>query len=517
MASSKTKEYTWNEVEQHNKEGDLWIVIDSKVYNVSKFVDMHPGGAAVFYASGIAGKDTTETFFGLHRHEVLLRPQYARLQIGVVAGEEEMIKPPVPGDLSKVPYGEPTWLSDGFKSPYYTDNHRAFHKAFRTFMQEVVQPEAERCEANGKRISQELVDKLSEINFVAMRLGPGKHLHGRKLMGGVTKPEEFDYFHELIVNGEIARFGTRGFLDGLLNGGVIGLPPILNYGSPELQAKIVPEVLDGKKYIALAITEAFAGSDVSGLQTTAVRDGDYWVISGTKKWITNGTFADYFTTGCKTETGFTVILIERGEGVETKAIKTAYSPTAGTAYVTFDKVRVPVSNTLGKAGMGMSVILTNFNHERWMIVASSLAAQRLVVEECLKWAHQRKVFGKPLDSQAVIRYKLGQMISRVEACQNWVENITHQMNNMNYSDMASKLAGPIGLMKAFVSKCGRETAEDATMVFGGRALTTTGMGKYIENYHRTSGYDAILGGTEDILADLGVRQAMKKMPKDSRL
>lgn len=190
------------------------------------------------------------------------------------------------------------------------------------------------------------------------------------------------------------------------------------------------QILDGKKHIALAITEAFAGSDVGGLQTTAVQDGDHWVISGTKKWITNGTFADYFTTGCKTDTGFTVILIERGEGVETKAIKTAYSSTAGTAYVTFDKVRVPISNTLGKVGAGMSVILTNFNHERWMITGSSLASQRMVVEECLKWAHQRKVFGKPLDSQAVIRHKLGHMISRIEACQNWVENITHQMNNV---------------------------------------------------------------------------------------
>jgi alkylation response protein AidB-like acyl-CoA dehydrogenase len=193
--------------------------------------------------------------------------------------------------------------------------------------------------------------------------------------------------------------------------------------------------LAGKKYIALAISEAFAGSDVSGLQTTAVRDGDYWIITGTKKyapsffcskvvmdifrWITNGTFADYFTTGCKTEvivfpftllsgfftaysqTGFTVILIERGPGVSTKPIKTAYSSAAGTAYVIFDKVsyfyrcksfiqqgphkvRVPVSNTLGKIGAGMSVILSNFNHERWMVTATSIGAQRLVVEECLK-------------------------------------------------------------------------------------------------------------------------------------
>ena len=107
---------------------------------------------------------------------------------------------------------------------------------------------------------------------------------------------------QLIVNFELSRLGTRGYIDGLLAGEVIGLPPVLNFGSPELQAKVVPEVLSGKKFICLAITgtydvadclkfacnscslpEAFAGSDVAGLQTTAVREGDAWVITGTKK------------------------------------------------------------------------------------------------------------------------------------------------------------------------------------------------------------------------------------------
>lgn len=88
----------------------------------------------------------------------------------------------------------------------------------------------------------------------------------------------------MIVNTEIARFGTRGAVDGLLNGGVIAVPPILSYGSPELQAAVLPGLLSGKKFVALAISEAFAGSDVSGLQTTAVKDGDDWVVTGTKKY-----------------------------------------------------------------------------------------------------------------------------------------------------------------------------------------------------------------------------------------
>ena len=134
--------------------------------------------------------------------------------------------------------------------------------------------------------------------------------------------------------------------------------------------------------------------------------------------------------GCKTDSGLTVILVERGEGVETKSIKTSYSTTAGTAYITFENVKVPVENTLGEEGGGIFVMLSNFNHERWMIVCTALAAQRRALEECLKWAAQRVAFGRPLSAQPVVRARLAAMVARVESGQNWLEFVTHQMNNV---------------------------------------------------------------------------------------
>lgn len=122
-----------------------------------------------------------------------------------------------------------------------------------------------------------------------------------------------------------------------------------------------------------------------------------------QKWITNGHFADYFVTGCRTAKGMVVLLIERGEGVETRYINTAYGPASGTAFVTFDNVRVPIEHTVGpEDGNGLVVILSNFNHERyqrptldqrdidalrnrWAMCCSSVGAQRLILEECLKW------------------------------------------------------------------------------------------------------------------------------------
>jgi len=109
----------------------------------------------------IAGQDATQAFFGLHRHEILLKPQYKRLQIGTIQGEEEMIHPPAPGQFSQVPYAEPTWLSNGYFSPYYDETHRKLQKAVREFFELVVAPEAVVADESGKKISQGVVDKMA--------------------------------------------------------------------------------------------------------------------------------------------------------------------------------------------------------------------------------------------------------------------------------------------------------------------------------------------------------------------
>lgn len=324
---------------------------------------------------------------------------------------------------------------------------------------------------------------------------------------------------ELVMTQELVRAAGRGYADGLNGGMVIGLPPVMNFGQEPLRTKVLNEVLSSEKVISLAISEAFAGSDVAGLRTTAVKseDGKTWTINGTKKWITGGMHSDYFTVGCRTEGGLTVFLVPRGEGVETKQIKTSYSTAAGTAYITFDNVVIPAENMLGPEDGGLLVILSNFNHERWVMCCGSARSSRLVVEECLQWCAQRYVFGKPLLAQPVIRQKLAFMIAKVEAMQAWLENVTYQMCNMSYKQQSSNLAGQIAFLKMMCTRVSAEIGDDAVQIFGGRGLTKTGMGKLVEQFQRTQKFDAILGGAEEVLGDLGVRQLMRKMPKDQRL
>ncbi|CEI89034.1 Putative Acyl-CoA dehydrogenase [Rhizopus microsporus] len=506
------KTFTREEVKRHASEDDLWIIIDSSVYDMSRFVDMHPGGA--FPILEYAGKDATDAFYGLHRQEVLVK--YNRYKIGTIAGEKPQIDFQEFGAFSKVPYAEPSaWM--GFKSPYFKESHFKLRAALRKIIDEMA-PEARELEESGFKPPEKFLKKLGDHNLLAANIGPGPWLHGMTFPGGV-KGEEFDYFHEMIVHEEFARWKVRGFDDGVCGGMVISLPTVLNFGSPALKQKIVPEVFAGRKRIALAITEPYAGSDVARIRTTAKRtpDGKYFIVNGVKKWITSGCFADYFSVAVQTEKGISMLLIERGEGVETKPIKTSYSPSAGTAYVTFENVKVPVENLLGKENKGFYVVLSNFNHERWVMLTGISMACRLVVEECFKWANQRKVFGKRLIDQPVIRFKLAKMISRLESYHSWLENITYQMNNMDYAEQADKLAGPLALCKYLSTRVAHEISDEACQIFGGRAITKTGMGRTVELLQRTYKFSAILGGSEEIMADLGVRQALKKYPEGARL
>jgi hypothetical protein len=176
------KTLTREEVAKNKTEDSLWFIIDSKVYDVTEFIDAHPGGEAVLKQVG--GTDATDAFYNLHRQEVLQK--YSNLCIGIIGGEKSKVIEQNPGDLSVVPYGEPTWLTPQYKSPYYKESHRRLQKAMRIFTDKELYPIAQECEKTGNHIPQKLIDSMSEKGILHMRLGPGKHMHGVNLMNGAV-------------------------------------------------------------------------------------------------------------------------------------------------------------------------------------------------------------------------------------------------------------------------------------------------------------------------------------------
>jgi alkylation response protein AidB-like acyl-CoA dehydrogenase/predicted heme/steroid binding protein len=512
MSSGNDRSLALEEVAKHNSEGDCWLVIDGVVYDVTKFMKAHPGGKGVLLA--FAGRDVTGEFYDFHARDVL--EKYGpKLKIGVIS---EGARGPSSEDRKAIdkftPFAEPTFLR-GWKSPYYKPHHLKVRTAVREFFYDTLKPILEGCDETNEDPPNEAFLASGAAGILAARIGPPAAPFVRKLgipLPGGISPDELDYFVESLVNYQAGMIFNHGVGDGMGAGLTIGLPPIIHFGSEELKERYVPDVLLGKKRICLAITEPGGGSDVAGLTTTARLDGSNYIVNGIKKWITGGTAADIFVTAVRTgkpgHNGLSFLVIERSQGVTTSKIKTSYSGAASTALVMFENVVVPRANLIGPENSAFKMIMANFNHERWMIVHGWLGKMRAVVGDCYRWAMQRKAFNKRLIDQPVIRYKLAEMTAAIESLEAWNDSITYQMSNMPYKEQATQLAAPIALLKFHTTRACVLMADNAAQIFGGRAVTRTGMGKNIEEFIRAYKIVSIYGGSEEVLADMAVRQSV---------
>jgi alkylation response protein AidB-like acyl-CoA dehydrogenase len=459
----------------------------------------------------VAGKDATVEFYGMHRAEVLTNKRYAKLKIGLLAD------PPAALEIVPTPYAEATgfWRK---ASPYYKDTHHKFRAAIREFIDREITPNAVQWDEKGTRPSKELNLKMGKEGIICALFGSAvplmREMGWNTYIGGVI-PEEFDEFHELILAEEMKRFGCYGLSDGLMGGNAIGLPVIFKFGTPDLIQRIAMPVIRGEKRICLCVSEPYAGSDVSRLMTHAKlnAEGTHWVVNGVKKWITGGFFSDYFTILAQTvdangKPGMTMLVAERDDTINIKPIKTSYSAAAGTSYIEFVDTKVPVANVVGKAHIGFMYAMANFNKERWGMVAAGNQLSRNMIKECFSWAIQRKIFGKRLIDQPVIRFKLAEMVAEVEAVHSFLEDMTYQMQQLD-DKTAMALGGQIALLKYKQTRAAQLVMDNAVQIFGGRALTSSGMGVLVEKFQRSYKMQAILGGSEEILADFAIRQALK--------
>lgn len=506
---------TADELKQHNKNGDLWLAVGADVYDVSKFAKLHPGGAKVLEELG--GRDVTSEFFELHRTDVLKK--YTKLVIGrldTASKEAERAK-----GISAVPFAEiPSF--QGMNSPFYNDSHRRCLLAARKFVQEELVPIAMESDINGDYPEAELKQRLCTSGMMHTRIGKGPWLQAAKDLGisipGDVAVEEYDYFHEMIIHMEIARLGLPGFIDSLGAGWMISVPAIFNFGSDEIRKTAGAACLKGEKTSCLAISEPFAGSDVSAIRTTAEKSpcGKFYIVNGIKKWITEGMYADYFVTAVRTggdgAKGISMLLIERDDNVKTSQIKTTYSTAAGTALVIFDNCKVPVENLLGKENDGFRLVMYNFNHERFMIVCNLMGQARAALGDAFMWAKQRKVFGQPLINQAVIRQKLSASAAALESMQAYMEAICYDMCKAKDGPLGTRLAGPIAMLKFQASRAALKIADDTVQIMGGRGITRTGMGSKVEGFKNFVKFAAVYGGSEEIMADLAIKQALKRYP-----
>lgn len=417
------------------------------------------------------------------------------------------------GDM--VPFGDPSWYQ-GYYSNYYNETHVALRSFMREWVEEHIEPYVDEWDEAGKITDDTLFTKFAQFGFLCALTGlhhPPKE-YKQYPLNDLVPYDKFDAFHEVIIVDEICRSGSGGVVWYLTGGFTIGIPPILKYTQPQVRNRVIPDILAGKKRICLSITEPQAGSDVANLTTTAEKtpDGKYYIVNGTKKWITNSIWADYFTCAVRTGGpgmgGVSVLLIEKSfPGVNVRKMETQGMRTSGSGFVTFEDVKVPVENLVGKENQGFKTIVTNFNHERIGIIVQAVRFSRVCYEEAMKYAHKRKTFGQYLIEHGVIRNKLAVMASRIEAAQAWMDNLIYQGNCMDEKEAMMRLGGPIAGCKAFATLTMELCAREASQIFGGLSYSRGGQAAKVERLYREVRAYAIPGGSEEIMLDLSIRQS----------
>ena len=376
------------------------------------------------------------------------------------------------------------------RSPYYDETHEAVAQSVRRFVEREVAPNIDLWEEE-RQLPRALHKKAAEAGILGLSYPNEYGGHG----------DEFDIFHSLVQSEELARPGAGGLSASLMTHG-IGLPPILAAGSEEMKRRIAPEVLSGEKIIALGITEPSGGSDVANLKTTARRQGDHYVVSGQKTFITSGMRADYLTTAVRTGGegmgGISLMLIEMDrEGVSRTPLEKMGWHCSDTAAIYFDEVEVPPENLIGEENQGFLAIMRNFNSERLGMAQGCCAYARVCLEEAAAYAQERETFGKPLIANQSIRMKLADMARQIEATQAWVDLCAWQVKE------GRDAPADFAMLKVQATQMLEKVAREACQVLGGASYLK---GSKVERIYREVRVNAIGGGSEEIMLDLAGRQ-----------
>ncbi len=321
---------------------------------------------------------------------------------------------------------------------------------------------------------------------------------------GIGYPESLggaggDVTHLCAAQEELVLAGTSVGTAVGLGSHHIALPPILAIGSEDQKRRLVPPVLRGEAIAALAVTEPGAGSDVASIATRAVRDGDSWVVTGSKAFITSGTRADLVVAAVRTggpgHGGISLLAVERGTpGFSSSGPlqKTGWWA-SDTAMLSFDGCRVPLDNLLGEENQGFAAIMAGFAKERLLLAAQCVAIAELAYRESVGYARERHAFGRTLTGFQVVRHKLAEMATRIAAARALTGDLAVRA--------ARGEAGPAlaAMAKNAASDACSAVCDQAVQIHGGSGYMRETV---VERLYRDARLYPIGGGTREIMNEI---------------
>ena len=309
------------------------------------------------------------------------------------------------------------------KRTLYESDHEDFRAAFRAFVEKEIVPHEPGWESDGI-VPRELYTTAGANGFL-----------------GIDVPEQYggggvpDFRFNAVIAEELMRSGAAAAGLGLTLHNDIVLPYLLAYCTEEQKQRWLPGVVSGEKILAIAMTEPGIGSDLASMSTTAIREGDHYVVNGAKTFITNGVNADLVVTAVKTDPsqkhkGMSLLMLERGmDGFERgRNLDKLGQHAQDTAELSFTDVRVPVANLLGEEGQGFTQLVTNLPQERLSIAVAAVAAARTALTQTLEYVKERKAFGSPIGSFQNSKFVLAELDTEIDIAEHYVDDCVRALN-----------------------------------------------------------------------------------------
>ncbi len=373
----------------------------------------------------------------------------------------------------------------------FSTEHELFRQTIRDFVRREINPHVDEWENVHAFPAHELFPKLAEIGLLGLEYDPADGGQGA------------DHWFTVIFGEELGRIACGGVPMAIAVHTDMATPSLARFGSPELKARYLAPAIRGEMVAAVAVTEPDAGSDVAAIQTRALRDGDEWVINGSKLYITNGVQADWVCLLARTsdDGGFRgmsqLVFPTNTPGFSvSRALRKLGNHSSDTAELSFVDARVPVANTIGAIGRGFQQQMRQFQNER--LIASYMAVGQCAsaIERTLEYVRQRRAFGKPLVEHQWVQYHLAELSAEVDL-----------LRHYNYAAAEAYVAGQDATRFATIAKLTagrlvRKVADTCLQFHGGIGYMDE---TWTSRFFRDSRLLSIGGGVDEVMLSVLAR------------
>jgi acyl-CoA dehydrogenase len=372
------------------------------------------------------------------------------------------------------------------RSIYMTEDLEAVRSQTRAYVEREIVPNAPDWETEG--VPREVLDDMGKLGFFGLRI-PEEH-------GGIG----LGALASVVFAEELGRSTYGGFTITVLVHTDLAVPYVLNFGRPEQKARWLPKFASGELITAIAITEPDAGSDVAAIRTTARREGDGFVINGTKMFITNGTSADLVLVAAKTDPGVkgsrgvSIFAVEKGaDGFTTgRTLEKMGWHSSDTAELVFEEVWVDDDNLIGEENQGFYYIMSNFQNERLAIMGQALGESQRALELTVDYVKHRQAFGSSLWEKQAIRQRIAMRQAEIDAGR----ELTYRAAWL--ADQGEEAVREISEVKAYVGELANRVLYDCVQFHGGMGLIA---GTAVERLYRDVRIASIGGGATEVMLE----------------